>query len=152
MSPASDTVAAAARPGIEGRPQRGYPIEERGARVTQQSGPLNGTFWQVETPDRRVPGVLDVTGDDLPVLETHQPIFTERKFEITRTPHGMTIAHSGDPEDLVADFQPRTVHGELADGTAVSVVDGQGGKTGSGFFDFGLEYHQRFRAPARRNG
>jgi hypothetical protein len=56
----------------------------------------------------------------------------------------MTVSHSGDPEDLVADFQPRTIHGELTDGTAVSIVDAQGGSTYFGFFDSPLDTRQKF--------
>ena len=56
--------------------------------VNEPSEPAEGTFWQVETPQRRSPGRLDVTGDR-PTLETVRPIFSERKFEVTRTTHGI---------------------------------------------------------------
>ena len=58
----------------------------------------------------------------------------------------MTIAHSGDPDDLVADFQPRMVHGELADGVPVSIVDAQGGSKRYSLFDSPLDAGQEFRA------
>jgi len=35
------------------------------------------------------------------------------------------VMDSADPDDVVADFQPVTVHGVLDDGTEVTVVDAQ---------------------------
>lgn len=114
--------------------------------MATQPEPFEGTFWQINTSERRVPGLLHLTDDD-PQLVTHKPIFTERSFKISRTKHGMTIGYSGDAEDLVDDFQPRTIHGALSDGTVVSIIDAQGGKTGGGFgFEVPPTYHQQFRA------
>ena len=103
---------------------------------------LNGEFWQADTPSRRVPGVLTLTG--APALETLGRIFDERAYVVDVTPYGgVTISHSGDPEDLVADWEPRTIHGELFDGTSVSIVGAQGGKKRSAKL-FDPEYRQIF--------
>jgi hypothetical protein len=42
--------------------------------------PLNGMFWQVDTPDRRVRGEL--TLGERPALETLEPIFDERSIVV----------------------------------------------------------------------
>ena len=89
-------------------------------------GTFEGEFWQVETPDRRVAGTLTIADEDRALsLSTTQSIFTEQRYKVMDG--GRVIAFSGDPEDLVADFKPRTIHGVLADGTDVSVIDAQGG-------------------------
>ena len=114
--------------------------------TTPQSPPsLEGEFWQVDTPQRRVPGWLTVNDHDRPALETLGRIFDERAYKVTVSPSGgVTISYSGDPEDMVSDFQPRDIHGELADGTQVSVLEAQGHKKNSGFGN--LQYRQEFRA------
>lgn len=108
---------------------------------------MDGTFWQIETPERRTAGKLVACGDERPTLVTDKAIFTERQFSVTRTPTGQTlIAHSADPEDHVADFQERTIHGELADGTRVTLVHAQGGTRRLKFFLGPREASQQFRA------
>ena len=88
---------------------------------------LDGTFWQRDTPDRRCTGQLTITGQ--PVLEVLELLFDERSYRIHLSPHGgKTISYSGDADDLVADFQPRTIHGELENGTRVSIIGAQGGR------------------------
>ncbi|OBI14919.1 hypothetical protein A5712_29790 [Mycobacterium sp. E2327] len=83
---------------------------------------------------------------DRPALETLGRIFDERANVVRISERGgVTITCSGDPEDLIADFQPRNIHGELADSTRVSVVEAQGHKqASSGLFDH--EYRQVFQA------
>ncbi|MCV7000691.1 HEPN domain-containing protein [Mycolicibacterium alvei] len=109
--------------------------------------PSAGTFWQIDTTERRVPGQLLTGGDDRPTLETDKAIFIERRFSFTRTPTGgAMVAISGDPEHHVADFQERTIHGELADGTRVTLVGAQGGSRRLGFLREPSEAHQQFRA------
>jgi hypothetical protein len=107
----------------------------------QEAETVEGVFWQIETPDRRAPGCLEFVGTDLPLLVVDRPIFDERSYSrhVSAT-GGLTSAHSGDPHDLVADFQPRTIHGELTDGVAVSAIDAQGGRR-----SFGLDFSQHFR-------
>jgi hypothetical protein len=106
--------------------------------------PLNGTFWQADTPDRRVPGQL--TLDDRPALETVGQIFVERAVEVDLHPSGAVrrMAVSGDPDALVADWEPRTIYGELDDGTLVSVVGAQGGRKRLTAFVL-QQYRQEFR-------
>lgn len=58
---------------------------------------------------------------------------------------GTTISYTGDPEDSVADFEPRDIHGVLEDGTAVSIVGAQGGKKHAGSF-YDWKYRQQFRS------
>ena len=126
------------------RPGRSTDASEGENMTTpEENGLLAGTFWQVDTPDRRVPGHLKVTGQ--PVLDVLGRLFDERANRVQVSPTGgVTITYSGDPDDLVADFEPRTIHGELEDGTRVSIVGAQGGKKRStGLFD--MEYRQEFR-------
>jgi len=103
-----------------------------------------GVFWQIETPERQVPGVLELRDGADPVLETVGAIFDERTYRITVSEHGgKAIAHSGDPDDLIADFQPRNVHGQLSDGRRVSLVEAQGGADPNSFM--GRQHRQTFR-------
>jgi len=114
---------------------------------------LDGTFWQIDTPQRRTAGKLLAGGDERPSLVTDKAIFTERQFSVSRTPNGHAmIAHSSDPEDHVADFQERTIHGELADGTPVTLVHAQGGSRRLGFLLDPSEASQEFRARYALNG
>lgn len=103
---------------------------------------LAGEFWQTDTPERRVSGELRLVGG--PVLETLGRLFDERAYVVDVSPRGgVTISHSADPEDVVADWEPRNIHGVLADGTPVSVVGAQGGKKRTTqLFDW--EYRQEF--------
>lgn len=104
-----------------------------------------GVFWQIETPERQVPGQLELSEGAVPVLETVGRIFDERAYRITVSEHrGVTIAHSGNPDDLVADFQPRNINGELRDGRRVSLVEAQGGADPNSFME--LQYRQKFHA------
>ena len=108
---------------------------------------MDGTFWQSDTPERRAAGKLLVGGDDRPTLVTDRAIFTERKFSYSRTATGGSmIALSGDPEDQVADFQERTIYGELTDGTPVTLAYAQGGSRRLGFLRHPSEASQQFRA------
>ena len=114
---------------------------------------LDGTFWQSDTPGRRTAGKLAAGGDERPTLMTDRAIFTERRFSVSRTPTGgAMIALSGDPEHHVADFQERTIHGELADGTQVTLVHAQGGSRRLGFLLDPSEASQQFRARYALNG
>jgi hypothetical protein len=105
---------------------------------------FDGVFWQIETPERQVRGVLELRDGADPVLETVGGIFDERAYRITVSEHGgVTIAHSGNPDDLVADFLPRNINGQLSDGRRVSLVEAQGGVDPNSFM--GRQYRQRFR-------
>jgi len=109
--------------------------------------PSTGTFWQIDTPERRVPGQLLIGGDDRPTLTTDKAIFIERQFSFTRTPTGgAMVTMSGDPEHHVADFQERTIHGELTDGSRVTLVHAQGGSRSLGFLLEPSQARQQFRA------
>jgi ApeA N-terminal domain 1 len=102
-------------------------------------------FWQIETPERRVPGQLELSDGATPVLETVGRIFDERAYRDAVSQHGgVTISNSGNPDDLVADFQPRNINGELNDGRQVSLIEAQGGADPNSFV--GRHYRQRFRA------
>jgi hypothetical protein len=100
---------------------------------------VEGVFWQADTPDRRARGHLEFTGRDLPHLDVEPPIFDGRTYRHSVSQTGMTIK-SGNSQDLVADRQPRTIHGELSDGSAVSAIDAQGRS-----LDFGFSQHFRCR-------
>lgn len=113
--------------------------------TTSETGQLlQGTFWQAETPDRRVPGHL--TLDGRPVLETVGQIFVERAVDVDLHPSGAVkrIAVSGDSDALVYDWQPRNIHGQLEDGTLVSMVGAQGGRRRNSGFNI-RQYQQEFR-------
>ncbi len=107
----------------------------------------DGTFWQIDTPERRTSGQLLAGGDERPILVTDKAIFAERKFSVSRLASGHPlVTRSSDPEDLVADFQPRTIHGELADGTPVTLVHAQGDTRRLEFLRDPSEASQQFRA------
>ncbi|RIS51807.1 HEPN domain-containing protein [Mycobacteroides abscessus] len=109
-----------------------------------QIQPVKGTFWQADTPQRRVPGELMLT--ESPILEIQGRIFDERANLVTVSEHGgTTISYTGDPEDMVADFEPRDILGVLQDGSAVSIVGAQGGKKHAGSF-YDWKYRQQFRS------
>lgn len=74
---------------------------------SQKPQAQNGTFWQVETPERRVSGEL--TLGEQPALETHQPIFDERAVLAERSPSGvvMRMGVRGSSEARVADWEER---------------------------------------------
>jgi hypothetical protein len=92
-----------------------------------------------------VRGQLELSDGVAPVLETVGAIFDERAYRITVSEHGgTTIAHSGNPDDLVADFQPRNIHGEVDDGRQVSLVEAQGHADPNSFMS--PQYRQKFRA------
>jgi hypothetical protein len=108
---------------------------------------LGGVFWQIETPERRVAGQIQLSDGATPLLETvgWPALFDEVAYRITVSEHGgTTIAYSGNPDDLVADFQPRNIHGELDDGRQVSLVEAQGHADSDSFM--GRHYRQKFRA------
>jgi hypothetical protein len=113
--------------------------------MTESPIRLEGVFWQIETPERRVPGLLELSDEEAPRLETVGGVFDERAYRIIVSEHGgVTIPFSGNPDDLVADFQPRDINGELNDGRQVSLVEAQGGADPNSFM--GRQYRQRFRA------
>lgn len=85
---------------------------------------LEGTFWQIDAPERQVRGQLTIA--PAPVLETLGPIFEERAFRIETSPQGgTTIIDGGNSDDLVADWSPRDIHGVLDNGREVSVIGAQ---------------------------
>lgn len=109
----------------------------------QQS--LAGNFWQIETPDRRVRGELTL-GAGRPSLETVGQLFVERSIGVEFGANGAvrSLAVGGRPEDRVADWEPRNIHGVLDDGTLVSMVGAQGQmKRPLNIRDF--RYRQEFR-------
>ena len=92
-------------------------------------------------------GELFTGGDDRPTLATDKAIFIEKQFSFTRTPSGgAMVAMSGDPEHHVADFQERTIHGELTDGSRITLVHAQGGSRSLGFLLEPSQARQQFRA------
>jgi hypothetical protein len=101
---------------------------------------VSGVFWQAETPDRQAEGRLELENADLPSLLVTTPLFDERTYKVTRSATGMTIATSADQYARVADFEPRTVWGELSNGAAASAIGAQGGRRGLGF-----DFSQQFR-------
>lgn len=104
--------------------------------------PLGGTFWQIDTPQRQVPGQLTIA--PAPVLETIGPIFDERAHRIAVSPHGgTTVTDSGNSDDQVADWSPRDIHGVLDNGRRVSLIGAQGGMTAPSA-TFPPQYRQRF--------
>lgn len=75
-----------------------------------------GTFWVNE--NQRVTGRLEIDDDERFRLKLDQ--FMEMPRQVTR--EGDAFAYSTEPEHIVADYQPRTIHGKLADGTIVSLL------------------------------
>ena len=114
-----------------------------GAMAPETPIRFEGVFWQIETPERQVRGVLELSDGADPALETEGAIFDELAYRITVSERGKTIAQSGNPDDLVADFQPRNINGQLSDGRRVSLVEAQGAADPNSFM--GPQYRQRFR-------
>lgn len=109
--------------------------------------PLAGKFWQIDTPEQTTRGQLLIGGDDDPTLTTDRAIFVESRFSFTRTPTGEAmIALSADPEHHIADFQERTIHGELDDGTLVTLAHAQGRSRSLGFLKEPSEARQEFHS------
>ncbi|ULP40049.1 hypothetical protein MJO55_28315 (plasmid) [Mycolicibacterium rufum] len=103
---------------------------------------MEGTFWQIDAPERQVRGQLTIA--PAPVLETLGPIFEERAFRIETSPQGgTTIIDGGNSDDLVADWSPRDIHGVLDNGREVSVIGAQGGMTDPSS-SYPPQYRQRF--------
>ena len=132
-TPHRRSAARSRAPMVQGE---NWPVEEA------EAGYVEGVFWQLGTPDRRARGQLKLAGAGLPVLVVDGLLFDERSYSHSVSRTGMTIAVSGDPHDSVADFQPRTIHGELADGSAVSAIDARGGRR-SLDFDFSQQFRCR---------
>lgn len=105
-----------------------------------------GTFWQVETPDRRVAGELTLNAGS-PALETVGRLFVERSIGVEFGADGSvrSLKVGGNSDDRIADWEPRNIHGVLDDGTLVSMVGAQGQMKRSGsMMDF-RKYRQEFR-------
>lgn len=106
------------------------------------SPPLEGTFWQIDTPERQVRCQLTIA--PAPVLETLGPIFEERAYRVEVSGHGgTTVTHSGNSDDQVADWSPRDIHGVLDNGRRVSLIGAQGGMAAPSAA-FPPQYRQRF--------
>lgn len=104
--------------------------------------PLEGTFWQIDTPERQVRGLFTMAPS--PLLETLGPLFDERAHRVETSPHGgTTIIDGGNSDDLVADWSPRDIHGVLDNGSDVSVIGAQGGMTDPSA-SHPPQYRQRF--------
>jgi hypothetical protein len=105
---------------------------------------LEGTFWLAETPERRCVGHLTLA--PAPMLDIYGRLFDERAHRVDRSPTGgVTITSSGNPDDLVADFAPRTIYGELVDGRQISIIGAQGGRKSGPM----MRYDQQFRTIRR---
>ncbi|WP_301851070.1 HEPN domain-containing protein [Rhodococcus pyridinivorans] len=100
-----------------------------------------GWFWRVGMPLPERRGELRVSAGKEAELRVERPISPSRSLRVEqRGSNGMyAVTTSGDPDDVVADFQPVTVHGVLDDGTEVTVVDAQA--------DHDVLLRQWFRAP-----
>lgn len=108
----------------------------------RQSG---GIFWQVDTPEIPVPGELTL-GAERPTLLIVGRLFVERSIGVEFGVNGSVtrLAVGGRPDDRVADWEPRNIHGVLDDGTLVSMVGAQGQmKRPLNIRDF--RYRQEFR-------
>lgn len=75
-----------------------------------------GTFWVKK--NQRVTGTLEIDDEQNFRLKLDQ--FMEMPRQVNRV--GDAFAYSTEPEHIVADYQPRTIHGELADGTRISLL------------------------------
>jgi ApeA N-terminal domain 1 len=117
---------------------------EKRDQVTEpeNSESLTGRFWQLETPNGTVPGELTIDESGRSRLEVVGRIFVERAYPIDSRPGHTRMGSSGDPEDLVADWQPRDILGELDDGTPVSLLEARGGRVPD-FFP--VPYRQEFQ-------
>ena len=102
---------------------------------------MPGWFWRVGRPLPERRGELRVRPGAEAELRVEKPISPSRSLRVEqRGSNGMyAVTTSGDPDDVVADFQPVTVQGVLDDGTEVTVVEAQA--------DHDVLLRQWFRAP-----
>ncbi|MEH3138807.1 MAG: hypothetical protein PGN37_01245 [Mycobacterium kyogaense] len=80
-----------------------------------------GWFWAPETPDSQAPGKLVIRSWTLPVLKLDATIVD---WPSIRGIAGGFV-DMGDPDDIVRDAQPRTIHGRLENGTYLTLFGAQ---------------------------
>lgn len=96
---------------------------------------IPGQFWKIDTPDRISPGKAVCPSWATPILHLSDEIIPQRATQTTRVATRIT----GDPDDIVEDFRPVTIHGHTHSGEKVTVLGAQGGAR-----DFGAR--QEYRA------
>lgn len=73
---------------------------------------VEGWFWHPDTPDKDVPGKLVCSDWQLPALQLDAVIVEPKSIRGLRN----GLIDMGDPDDVVANFQPITIHGTVTEG------------------------------------
>jgi hypothetical protein len=79
---------------------------------------VDGLFWHPATADMEVPGRLTYPSWELPVLFLEASIVEQPSIRGIRG----GLIDMGDPDDVVRDFRPITIHGTTAVGDAVTLL------------------------------
>lgn len=86
---------------------------------------ITGQFWRVDAPTRGLRGT--VTLDDNQISAIVHGEMTERRTPDHQTAgEGLRVIRASDPDVVVAEFEPYTVHGTSDDGTLLTLVDVRG--------------------------
>jgi hypothetical protein len=79
---------------------------------------VDGWFWHAATPDVKAPGRLTYPSWDLPVLYLEAAIVEQPSIRGIRG----GLIDMGDPDDIVRDFRPITIHGTTSTGEAITLL------------------------------
>lgn len=106
---------------------------------------VGGRFWAVDTPHRARVGTLSYGAGERATLRVDLPIVDQLGVRIEHSENGeTTITETSNPEHTVADFAPRTIHGEINDHEPVTLLDAHGGHEMFLNWGFGQEFVARF--------
>jgi hypothetical protein len=78
---------------------------------------VEGWFWHSATPDLQAPGRLTYPSWELPVLHLEAAIVEQPSIRGIRG----GLIDMGDPDDIVRDFRPITIHGTSSTGEAITL-------------------------------
>jgi|GEM_PF-2625816 len=89
--------------------------------MTTEELAVDGWFWSSASPDVQAPGRLTYPSWGLPVLHLEAAIGEQRSIRGIRG--GML--DMGEPDDIVRDFQPITIHGTTSAGEKITLFGAQ---------------------------
>lgn len=108
---------------------------------------VDGWFWHAETPNLDAPGRLTYPSWEMPVLQLEATIVEQPSIRGIRG----GLIDMGDPDDIVRDFHPITIHGTTSMGEALTLFGAypqgpQQYRAKHAIFGAHLEENQRFAA------
>lgn len=115
--------------------------------MSSQEFAVSGWFWHAQTPDLDAPGRLTYASWEMPVLQLEATIVEQPSIRGIRG----GLIDMGDPDDIVRDFRPITIHGTTSTGEALTlfVAHPQGPqqyRAKHAIFGAHLEENRRFAA------